>query len=1651
MAKRKKNHLIAGQLNMFSMFTAAPAVQTAPETGLAPSEPAGQMSLLSMIQATQAAPFHDPAPQTTEQSTPSLTIVPAKADAAKPLENYRLPCDTAYADTPLARYQANVDTIRLLKAIEGGVETLSQEKQAVLAKYTGWGGLGDFFDVKKQPERSQNLKELLTEDEHRASRCSILSAFYTPGHLITAMWKTLMRFGFKTGNALEPSCGTGRFIGLAPQDLQIRLYGVELDRISSRIAAQLYPRADIAMSGFEKAPFDDNFFDVVIGNVPFGEYALSDPHYDREHLKIHDYFIIRGLDLLRPGGVMAVIVSKFFMDKADNHVRKLTAQKANLVGAVRLPENAFPGTRTTADILFFQKTGGETKTAEEIDWLDLEKIDDIPVNRYFAEHPEMMLGRLVWDSRYDGHSVTTLLPDKGWDEKLVQRLSWLRAYLPQCKSDSKTTDDTEVRVSAAPGVNNYTFTRLGEKIYYRMDAWMELRPFSGKNKLALIDYIRLRDAVHAVLDAQIQDLDEGIIRARQREMVLEYDAFVSRYGPLTSRYNALRFREDADYPLVASLEIPLADGTIQKAPVFTERTIRPHQDIIHVDTAMEALPVSLNVRGCVDLDYICKLTGKAEQVILDELQGTAVFFDPENEKWVTADEYLSGNVRTKLRAAREASEKAPEKFQANVAALEKAQPEDIPASDIDLRLGAVWIDPKYITQFIHELLNPPKAVWNDIQAVFTKQNATWHIEGKQYDRYSVAATQTHGTGRADAYEIIENTLNLKDAKIYDYVENEKGNRVARVNKEETIAAQAKQTEIKESFREWIFNDTTRREDLTHTYNERFNSIRLREFDGSYLTFPGMAAGITLRKHQKDAAARTIYSPNTLLAHVVGGGKTFTMIAASMEMKRLGIINKPMFVVPNHLIEQWGAEFLRLYPSANILLATTDDFERNRRRAFCARMATGNYDAIIIGHSAFGKIPVSDALIRRHMDRQIAEIQAAIEEAKAASNARYTVRQLEIDRVRLEKKQEKLMNRKSKDYGVTFEETGVDQLFVDESHLFKNLFLYTKMRNIAGIAQTEAQKSSDLYLKIQYLHELHGGRGAVFATGTPVSNSMTELYSVQRYLQPEALKEAGMEHFDCWASTFGETVTAIELAPEGTGWRSKQRFARFYNLPELMTMFRNVADIQTANMLKLPVPALKGGKIQNIETPASTIQKEEVQKLAVRAKAIRDKLVDSSEDNMLVVTSDGRALALDQRLLVANAPDDPNSKVNVCARKVYEIWEATAETRLTQLVFCDLSTPHYDGKFNVYNDMKSKLVQMGIPANEIAFIHDANTDKKKDVLFAKVRAGRVRVLMGSTFKMGAGMNVQRRLIALHHVDVPWRPSDLEQQEGRILRQGNENPEVWIFRYVTAGTFDAFSWQLIENKQRFISQIMVGKSTVRSADDIDETVLSFAEVKALATGNPLFKEKMDVDVQVNRLQVLEAAYKRNRYEMEDSVERYYPATIRKLLAENSGYEADMARRDEATGERFSMALRGTSYTIKEEADLMLAACAKNVRRDDGNKLIGQYRGFDILIESTVFDTQPVLRLRGTMTYEVGAYKIAGNVAKFDMLADGIENLVSKNKESIEELRVRIEQMKEELKKPFQYQMQLAQLIKRQNELNAQLNLDKHEDELGGEQTA
>lgn len=1651
---RKKNSRINGQLDLFSILAApaAPVAQTTPATEKATVQPAAQMSLLGMLQATQAAPHIEPASKAEEQSAPVLSLVPAKAEE-KPLKNYRLPQDTAYATTPLARYQDNVAAIRLLKSIESGEETIRPEKQAALAKFTGWGGLADFFDEKKQPARAEALKTLLDEKEYAAARRSVLSAFYTPALLITEMWKTLTRFGFKAGNVLEPSCGTGRFLGLAPESENIRLYGVELDSLSARIAAQIYPRASMLNGGFETASYDDNFFDVVIGNVPFGEYGVSDTRYDREHLKIHDYFIVRGLDLLRPGGVMAVIVSKYFMDKADDHVRKLVSTKANLVGAVRLPEDAFPGTRTVADMLFFQKIGGDTKP-EEADWLTLDHIGgDIPVNTYFAKHPEMLLGKLVWDSRYDGHSVTTVLTQAGWESRLAERLQWLHAYLPKLETlqvGEKSERGVEMLIPAKPGVRNFTFTLLNGKIYYRRDALMELRPFGGKNKTAMKDYLALRDAVHAVLDAQMEDLDDGIIKARQKKMSRLYDDFVLFHRALSSRSNAIRFREDADYPLMASMEITQPDGSVKKASIFTERTIRRHQIVTHVDTAMEALPISLNARGGVDIPYICRLTGKDEQQVLEELRGTAIFRDPQTEKWVTADEYLSGNVRKKLRAAQTAVS-SDAVYAVNVEALEKAQPEDIPAADIDLRLGAVWIDAKYITQFIREVINPPAYAKNDMFAMFTRQNATWHIEGKQYDRSSVTATKTYGTDRMTAYEIIEDTLNLKDVKVYDYVTNEKGNKVARVNKEDTIAAQAKQAEIKDAFREWVFNDPVRRADLVRTYNERFNSIRLRAFDGSYLTFPGMADGIALRPHQKNAVARAIFSPNTLLAHVVGAGKTFTMAAAAMEMKRLGIVSKPMFVVPNHLIEQWGAEFLRLYPSANILLATKDDFEKSRRRAFCARMATGNYDAIIIGHSAFGKIPVSDALLQRHMDAQMSEILDAIAEAKSDSNSRYTVRQLEIDKARLEKKQEKLHNRKARDYGVTFEETGVDYLFIDESHYFKNLFLYTKMRNIAGIAQTEAQKSSDLYMKIQYLQALHNGRAATFATGTPVSNSMTELYTVQRYLQPEALKEAGMEHFDCWASTFGETVTAIELAPEGTGWRSKQRFARFYNLPELMRMFRNIADIQTADMLKLPVPALKGGKIQNIETPASEIQKQAVQDLADRAAAVRDKLVDPSEDNMLKITTDGRALALDQRLLTPDAPDYPQSKVNVCARKIYEIWKETTAGRSAQMVFCDQSTPHYDGSFNVYDDLKTKLVHMGIPADEVAFIHDAKTDAQKDALFAAVRAGRVRVLIGSTFKMGAGTNCQDRLIAEHHLDVPWRPADLEQRQGRILRQGNLNAEVWIFRYVTAGTFDAYSWQLIENKQRFISQIMVGKSTVRSADDIDEAALSFAEVKALATGNPLFKEKMDVDVQLNRLQVLEASYRKTKYRLEDNVTRYYPAEIKKLNDEIAVYLQDIARRDSAAQNHFSVELFGRTYLSQEEAEVAIRHAMRNFDNEKGVK-VGSYSGFDILMVWNVFGQRVHLKLRGAAEYDIIASKTdSDNLEQLFAQADGIENLIAHNKERIAAFRQRIGQEKAELAKPFAYQAQLDTLKKRQAELNAQLNMDKTDNALDMEATA
>lgn len=1620
----RKVKAIEGQLNFFNMFSDAQHVK---EINDKPPLNTGTPVQISFIGSN----------------------VKKDSESGPATHNYVMPQNTDFPEGPKARCTANIEAIRLLKQLEAENKTAASKQQDVLASFTGWGGLDAAFDPRNTAWAKEYavLKSILDENEYKAARSSILSAYYTPAHIIAAIWNTIRRFGFKGGNVLEPSCGIGRFFGLMPKASGAKQYGIELDGITSRIAKMLYPEADIRNTAFEKALFEDNFFDVVIGNIPFGDYQTTDDKYDRYKLRIHDYFIVRSLDLVRPKGIVAVIASSWTMDKKDETIRRIIARKADLIGAVRLPKGAFDGTGVTADILFFQKKEQFTD-GTNADWIFLDTINGgIPVNKYFAEYPGMMLGNLMWDSRYDGHSVTMLKANADWKSKLNNCLSTLAAEMPKAAAVKCKADMTSI--PATPDVKNFSFTIVDGSIYYRENSSMHICQMSEAREKRTADYIQLRDCVHKVLNVQLENKTDREIETAQNDLNFLYDCFVKKYGPVTSRTNTIFFHDDADFPLMASLEVVQTDGGVTKADIFTTRTIRRHMSINHVDTAAEAIPVCLDIRGKLDIDYICKLTGKQREKVLHDLHGI-IFQNPEGyadgakENWETSDEYLSGNVREKLHIAEEMAKEYPDRFKVNVRALREVQPADLEAADIDLKLGAVWIDAKYITEFIHYLLKPQKGFEKNIYAVFTRQNASWHIEGINYDKYTVRATKTYGTDRKNAYEIIEDTLNLQDSQIFDYVENEKGNRVARLNRDETIAAQEKQQLIQNEFKQWIYSDIQRRNELVRKYNDLFNSTRLREFDGSYLTFPGMAANIKMRTHQKNAVARMLCSKNTLLAHVVGAGKTYAMTAAAMEMKRLGLISKPMFVVPNHLVKQWGADFLKLYPSANVLLATKDDFEKKKRRRFCCKIATGNYDAIIIGHSAFGKIPVSDALIKRNLDRQLSELDDAINEAQKSDSPRFTVRELEKEKKRIEARMEKILDKKDKDSAVSFEELGVDQLFVDESQNFKNLFLYTKMRNVAGVQTTYAEKANDLYMKIRYIHSMNNGRGVVFATGTPISNSMSELYSIQRYLQPEELERMGLEHFDCWASTFGETVTSIELKPEGKGYQSKKRFSRFYNLPELMRMFKNIADIQTSDMLNLPVPALKGGKVQNIVCKASAIQKRMIDELAQRAEKIRsNKDIDRHKDNMLMITTEGRALALDQRVMDPKLPDEPDSKVNRCVENVFSIWNSTKEKRLTQIIFCDLSTPNSNCQFNVYNDMRKKLVAYGVPESEIAFIHDAHTDLQKETLFAKVRHGIVRVLLGSTSKMGTGTNVQDRLYAVHHLDVPWKPSDIEQRDGRILRQFNQNSEVEIFRYVTEGTFDAYSWQIVENKQKFISQIMTSKTTVRSAEDIDATALSFAEVKALATGNPLIKEKMNLDIEVSKLCVLEAQYKREHYRMEDDLKIHYPERLAELNAKILAIQADISCRDKNASDNFSMTLCSHRYTEKSDAGHCLKELLEKYSDPERDKEIGYYRGFELLIRYNEFGGNMQLLIKGSETYSIDAGDSeTGNITRLDNGINGLENLLKFYSDKESEINKNKEEIKEQLKKPFVYQLKLQQCSKRLAKLNSQLNVSKEE---------
>ncbi len=1557
--------------------------------------------------------------------------------------------------TPSDKYERNIRAIRLLHTLEDEDRLATESEQKILADYSGWGGLADCFD--ENNSHHEELKSLLAPEEYTAARESTLTAFYTPPVLIEAMYKALENMGFSRGNILEPSCGVGNFVGFLPEGMSdSKVYGVELDSVSGRIAQQLYQKQNITVGGFEETVFPDSFFDVAIGNVPFGQFKVVDKKYDKHNFLIHDYFFAKALDKVRPGGVVAFITSKGTLDKENPAVRKYIAQRAELLGAIRLPDNAFrsAGTEVVSDIIFLQKRDRIIET--EPDWVHLGQDENgITMNQYFVDNPEMVLGDIVMRSGPFGPEPTCKAYDNlNLEELLSDAISNIHAEIAEVEG-SDLEEDTG-SIPADPNVKNFSYTLVDGKVYYRQNSVMNRveTTVTGENRIK--GMIAIRDTVRDLIDAQLADYPDSVIIELQETLNEQYDEFTKKYGLINSRGNESVFNDDSSYFLLSSLEILNEDKQLErKADMFTKRTIQPFVKIDRVDTASEALAVSLSERAGVDMEYMSELTGKSEQEIYEELKGV-IFLNPlesamnNQPKYLTADAYLSGNVREKLARARRMVESDFPEYAVNVEALEAIQPKDLTAPEIGIKLGSTWVPDDVVQDFVFELLDTPSwAKWN-ISIKYVPQTAQWVVSNKSYDKTNVKANTVYGTSRMTAYEIIEDTLNLKDVRVFDYIDDGSGKPKPVLNKKETTIAQGKQEEIKRAFEDWVWKDPTRRDELCKLYNEKFNSIRPREYDGSHIKYYGMNPEITLRKHQTDAVARIMYGGNSLLAHVVGAGKTFTMVAAAQEMKRLGLCNKSMFVVPNHLIEQWASEYLQLYPSANILVATKKDFETKNRKKFCARIATGDYDAVIIGHSQFEKIPVSFERQQRTLQAEIDGLTRSIAELKFQRGERVTVKQLEKSRKNLEAKLKKLNDQSRKDDVVNFEELGIDRLFVDEAHFYKNLFSYTKMRNVAGIAQTEAQKSSDLYMKCRYLDEVTGGKGVVFATGTPISNSMVELYTMQRYLQYDELKMRGLSAFDSWASTFGETVTAIELAPDGSGYRAKTRFAKFYNIPELMAMFKQVADVQTADMLNLPVPK---ANYQIVKVSASETQKELVQSFADRAEKIHNKMVSSSEDNMLLVTSDGRKAALDQRLINPLLPDEEGSKVNACVQNVFDTWEQHQEKKLTQLVFCDLSTPKGDGKFNVYDDIREKLIAKGIPREEIAFIHTADTDAKKKELFAKVRAGQVRVLMGSTFKMGAGTNVQRLLKRLHDLDCPWRPSDLEQRAGRIVRQGNTNPEVDISRYITEGTFDAYMYQLLESKQKFVSQIMTSKSPVRSAEDVDETALSYAEIKALASGNPMIIEKMQLDADVAKLRLQRASHNSQKYTLEDKLLKTYPRDIKDVEGRISGLETDIETAKANThpnDKGFSMMkIMGTECTEKAEAGKAILEICKRITNPDPRPL-GEYRGFKTEIGFDTMQKQYYIVLVGKLRHTVLLGDDAnGIITRLDNKIEGMEQRLENCRAELKNLHTQVENAKAELAKPFSREAELNEKLARLDILNSELNMDKKENEIADDE--
>ena len=1575
-------------------------------------------------------------------------LKPEQEKAVIEPHNFRIQDNDLGAGGPKAKYKANMEAIHLLQTLEKEERLATPEEQEILSRYVGWGGIPQAFEESNSSWANEylELKNTLSPEEYSAARASTLNAFYTSPIVIRSMYEALENMGLKQGNILEPSCGVGNFMGLLPESMgKANMYGVELDPVSGRIAKQLYQKNKIAVQGFEETSYPDSFFDCVIGNVPFGAYQVSDRRYDRHHFMIHDYFIAKSLDLVRPGGVVAVVTSSGTMDKQNPAVRQYIANRAELLGAIRLPNNAFQrnaNTSVVSDILFFQKR--DRASIEEPEWLNLKETPEgYSVNAYFAEHPEMVLGDFTTESTQYGKQEVTVKPKEGitLEEQLKEAIRNIHGTITELELSDTELEEDVVSIPADPDVKNFSFTVVNEEVYYRENSVMNRMELPAMTAERVKGMVKIRDVTNELIRCQMEEGSDEQITKLQEKLNEEYDTFTAKYGLISSNANKRAFSQDSSYCLLTSLEFLDDKGELKrKADIFSKRTIRRAETVTSVDTASEALAVSIGERAGVDLSYMSQLSGKTEEELTEELAGV-IFKNPIGEKWEPSDEYLSGNVREKLQTAKQFAEDHPE-YQVNVQYLEQVQPKDLDASEIEARLGATWISEDYITRFMAETFHTPRYyVGSKVKVQYAEVTGQWNVMGKNVDSYGNAlVTSTYGTQRANAYRLLEDALNLRDTKIYDTVQDADGEH-RELNRKETMLAQQKQELIKEEFKEWIFKDLHRREDLCKIYNERFNSIRPREYDGSHIQFVGMNPEITLMPHQKNAVAHVLYGNNTLLAHCVGAGKTFQMIAAGMESKRLGLSQKNLYVVPNHLTEQWGSDFLRLYPGANILVATKKDFEPANRKRFCSRIATGDYDAVIIGHTQFEKIPLSKERQIAMLEDQIADITFSIEEAAHQAGQNYTIKQLEKTKKSLQTRMKKLNDQTRKDDVVTFEQLGVDRLFVDESHSFKNLFLYTKMRNVAGISQTDAQKSSDMFMKCRYMDELTGGRGITFATGTPVSNSMTELYTIMRYLQYDTLMRMGMGHFDSWAATFGETVTAIELSPEGTGYRAKTRFARFFNLPELISIFKEAADIQTSDMLNLPVPEAEF--INEVLKPSEE-QQDMVAAFSERAESVRAGMVNPTEDNMLKITNDGRKCALDQRLLNELLPDAEKSKVNTCVENAFQVWDEGKADRTTQLIFCDLSTPKGDGTFNVYDDVRNKLAARGIPKEEIAFIHEYNTEAKKAELFAKVRAGQVRILMGSTPKLGAGTNVQDRLIALHHLDCPWKPSDLEQQEGRILRQGNQNDKVKIFRYVTENTFDAYMWQILENKQKFISQIMTSKSPVRACEDVDDTALSYAEIKALATGNPYIKEKMDLDVQVSKLKLLKANHTSQIYRLESDIAKNFPVQISALKERIAGMQVDsqvVKSVDLQDNDTFAMTVGNVLYEDKKEAgEALIAACAGLKTVSTGGK-VGEYHGFTLSASYNMFSNAFELTVKGKCSYklEIGKDPV-GNMQRIHNTLSSIDRKLTESEQKLETVQQQLATAQEEVKKPFPKEAELNEKMERLSELNALLNMDE-----------